>query len=141
MSSDSCASSLAALAVQNTMPSAGIASPTTIGIGGASCPPLTRVRAPERQASTASSRKLAHELLELGQLERGAAEVERAGVGMARVVHNEHGGIGALPADAVVDRDQRGAHGLGVAREQRDDVVRGEPADIEQHRREPLGVA
>ncbi len=58
-SSDSWLSSDAELEVRKTAPSPATRSPSRISKGGMGVPPFTRVSAPERQASSTSSRKAA----------------------------------------------------------------------------------
>lgn len=57
--------------------------------------------------------RAAHQLLELREIERAAPEVERAGVGVAGVIDDELG-LRGLAAQAIVERDQRAPHGVGV---------------------------
>ncbi len=140
--SDSCASSLAALAVQNTTPSAASVSPSAIANGAAiEVGPDAGQRRPVRvddEYGNAACRA-AHELLEPGEREVGGAEVQ-LGVGVAGVVDDDHRVVGAGGADPVVVRDQRGARGVRVGAAQDDDVAGLEPAEVDQRRGEPVGV-
>ena len=128
--SDSCACSLAALAVQNTTPSAASVSPSAIGNGAATWPPLTRVSAPERHASTTSKRNAAGEprtsCSSWAQREVRRAEVQRLGVGVARVVDDEH----RLGLDASRIRslsEISAARGFGIAAAEHDDSPGANP--------------
>ena len=66
--------------------------------------------------------------------------MQRFGVGVAGVVDDQHRIGGAGGADPIVERDQGGARGVGIGAAQHDDITGLKSAEIDEGRREVLGV-
>ena len=93
-------------------------------------------------------RRAAHQLRHLLDGQLTVAQMQRLGVGVARVVHEQHGlrvGLGHGRTHAVVDGDERAAHVVGARAAQHDHVHGGKAAELVQHvvhaLRVGLGVA
>lgn len=80
-----------------------------------------------------------HQQLQLLQRKHGVAEVERAGIGVSRVV-DEEDRLVAGAADAIVDGDERASHDVRALAEETGEVLRRHTAELAEDLPNPRRV-